>query len=128
MMYDLFLHVVDTAVYLAEGPLHGAVKLVEENGHLKRAILQLETEQTTIVCSMDLHWGQYRNFEVTSPTGTYRLENLTDANIGKEVLPNGYCFHSGYSKPQEQELKQEKVYESHALCEEMLRQQQRHVL
>lgn len=32
-------------------------KLVEENGHLKRAILQLETEQTTIVCSMDLHSG-----------------------------------------------------------------------
>ena len=49
-------------------------KLVEENGHLKRAILQLETEQTTIVCSMDLLWGQYRNFEVTSPTGTYRLK------------------------------------------------------
>ena len=85
-------------------------------------------------------------FEVTSPTGTYRLENLTHLTIQteeeyqvkrweigrqhwkKEVLPNGYCFHSGYSKPQEQELKQEKVYESHALCEEMLRQQQRHVL
>ena len=85
-------------------------------------------------------------FEVTSPTGTYRLENLTHLTIQteeeyqvkemgdwtptleKEVLPNGYCFHSGHSKPQEQELKQEKVYESHALCEEMLRQQQRHVL
>lgn len=122
-------------------------KLVEENGHLKRAILQLETEQTTIVCSMDLHSGaNTETFEVTSPTGTYRLENLTHLTIQteeeyqvkemgdwtptleKEVLPNGYCFHSGHSKPQEQELKQEKVYESHALCEEMLRQQQRHVL
>ena len=48
--------------------------------------------------------------------------------LEKEVLPNGYCFHSGHSKPQEQELKARKVYESHALCEEMLRQQQRHVL
>ena len=118
MMYDLFLHVVDTAVYLAEGPLHVVQsKLVEENGHLKRAILQLETEQTTIVCSMDLHSGaNTETFEVTSPTGTYRLENLThltiqteeeyqvrdgrlDANIGKKrFLPNGYCFHSGHSK------------------------------
>lgn len=50
-------------------------KLVEENGHLKRAILQLETEQTTIVCSMDLHSGaNTETFEVTSPTGTYRLK------------------------------------------------------
>ena len=92
-------------------------KLVEENGHLKRAILQLETEQTTIVCSMDLHSGaNTETFEVTSPTGTYRLENLTHLTIQteeeyqvkemgdgrqhwkKEVLPNGYCFHSGHSK------------------------------
>ena len=42
-------------------------KLVEENGHLKRAILQLETEQTTIVCSMDLHSVNTETFEVTSP-------------------------------------------------------------
>ena len=93
-------------------------KLVEENGHLKRAILQLETEQTTIVCSMDLHSGaNTETFEVTSPTGTYRLENLTHLTIQteeeyqvkemgdwtptlekKRFLPNGYCFHSGHSK------------------------------
>ena len=60
-------------------------KLVEENGHLKRAILQLETEQTTIVCSMDLHSGaNTETFEVTSPTGTYRLENLTHLTIQTE--------------------------------------------
>ncbi|MGH2182943.1 Gfo/Idh/MocA family protein, partial [Enterococcus faecalis] len=53
-------------------------KLVEENSHLKRAILQLETQQTTIVCSMDLHTGaNTETFEVTSPTGTYLLANLT---------------------------------------------------
>ncbi|EGO5064095.1 gfo/Idh/MocA family oxidoreductase, partial [Enterococcus faecalis] len=149
MMYDLFLHVVDTAVYLAEGPLHVVQsKLVEENGHLKRAILQLETEQTTIVCSMDLHSGaNTETFEVTSPTGTYRLENLTHLTIQTEeeyqvkemgdwtptLEKRGFyqmvtAFIQAIQKPQEQELKQEKVYESHALCEEMLRQQQRHVL
>lgn len=149
MMYDLFLHVVDTAVYLAEGPLHVVQsKLVEENGHLKRAILQLETEQTTIVCSMDLHSGaNTETFEVTSPTGTYRLENLTHLTIQTEeeyqvkemgdwtptLEKRGFyqmvtAFIQAIQKPQEQELKQEKVYESHALCEEMLRQQQRYVL
>ncbi len=63
MMY-IYLHVVDTAVYLAEGPLHVVQsKLVEENGHLKRAILQLETEQTTtrLFYGFTL-WGLYRNF------------------------------------------------------------------
>ena len=61
----------------------------------------------------------------------YQVKEMGDwtPTLEKEVLPNGYCFHSGrFQKPQEQELKQEKVYESHALCEEMLRQQQRHVL
>ncbi|HDT8150044.1 TPA: gfo/Idh/MocA family oxidoreductase, partial [Enterococcus faecalis] len=135
--------------YLAEGPLHVVQsKLVEENGHLKRAILQLETEQTTIVCSMDLHSGaNTETFEVTSPTGTYRLENLTHLTIQTEeeyqvkemgdwtptLEKRGFyqmvtAFIQAIQKPQEQELKQEKVYESHALCEEMLRQQQRHVL
>ena len=122
-------------------------KLVEENGHLKRAILQLETEQTTIVCSMDLHSGaNTETFEVTSPTGTYRLENLThltiqteeeyqvkrdgrlDANIGKRGFTKWLLLSFRPFKTARARVKARKVYESHALCEEMLRQQQRHVL
>ena len=121
-------------------------KLVEENGHLKRAILQLETEQTTIVCSMDLHSGaNTETFEVTSPRylslGKFnafdhpnrrripsKRDGRLDANIGKRFYQMVTAFIQAIQKPQEQELKQEKVYESHALCEEMLRQQQRHVL
>ena len=121
-------------------------KLVEENGHLKRAILQLETEQTTIVCSMDLHSGaNTETFEVTThrylSLGKFnafdhpnrrripsKRDGRLDANIGKRGFTKWLLLSFRPFKTARARVKARKVYESHALCEEMLRQQQRHVL
>lgn len=149
VIYDLFLHVLDTAVYLIDEPIgHVQTRIIEENGMLKRAILHLETEKTTVICTMDLLSGaNTETFEVTSPTGTYRLENLTNLTVKtaeqtvvKELgdwtptlEKRGFyqmvtAFIQGVNDPANANLKQAAIYSSHELCGEMLYQRQRHVL
>jgi virulence factor len=149
VIYDLFLHVIDTAVYLLDQPL-GQVytNIVEEKGQLKRALLHLETATTSVLCTMDLVSGaNTESFEVTSPQGTYLLENLTQLTIKtaeqttiKEMgdwtttlEKRGFQqmvtqFLAALTAPEAVNLRQEHVYTSHELCKKMLLEKQRHVL
>lgn len=149
MIYDLFLHVVDTAVYLLDGPIQQVqTKIIETDGELQRAFLHLETEQTTAICSMDLLSGaNTETYQVTSLQGTYHLENLTELTIQnaegirKESFSDwattlekrGFdplirSFIAGVKAQNSGRLKQENVFLSHELCSKMLRDHQKHVL
>ncbi|MGX7352562.1 gfo/Idh/MocA family oxidoreductase [Enterococcus canis] len=82
-IYDLFIHVVDTLLYLLDDPLIKVDStIVEEAGVLQRVILQAHTATTTGIASMDMQAGANReSYEVTSSGGSYLLENLTDLHF-----------------------------------------------
>lgn len=149
VIYDLFLHLVDTAVYLLDDDVcHVQSKIIEEAGFLKRAFLQLETKTTTVICGMNLFAGaNTETFQLMSAEGTYVLDNLTDLTIktgqqteiktfddwtetlwkrGFQQMVNG--FIQAVRTGNQQILKQEQTLLSHELCGEMLRQHARHVI
>ncbi|MGX7419332.1 Gfo/Idh/MocA family protein [Carnobacterium gallinarum] len=90
-IYDMFIHVLDTAVYLLDDPiLKTSYHVVEEKGELKNCVMQLITAKTVCVASMNYVSGANSEvMEVMSPTGTHRVVNLTDYSsneLGKEQV------------------------------------------
>lgn len=79
-IYDMFIHVLDTAAYLLDDPiLKTSYHVVEEKGELKNCVMQLITAKTVCVASMNYVSGANSEImEVMSPTGTHRVVNLTD--------------------------------------------------
>lgn len=149
VIYDLFLHVADTLVYLLDDDIRQVqTKIIEKNGLLKRAILHVETETTTAIASMNLYAGaNTETYQVTSPEGTLVLENLTDLTIQNPLVTQQKKFGDwtttvekrGFQQMVEEfikavqtnddtYLKQEKVFTSHELCAQMLRKHQEHIL
>lgn len=143
VMYDLFLHAVDTAVYLLDDPITSfQSKLIEEKGDLKRAILQIETLQTTALVTMNLCSGANTEiYQVMSDTGTHLLENLTNYTIQtantteqkvhgdwvstlekRGFLPMIEAFIAEVKGEKQNDLRQEKVLVSHELCAEMVKE------
>ncbi|MER2226597.1 MAG: Gfo/Idh/MocA family oxidoreductase [Carnobacterium sp.] len=94
-IYDLFIHVVDTALFLLDEPVtqtHFSIK--EENGELKTCVLHLTTEHSECIATMNYVSGaNFESVEVQSPTGTHRVVNLTDYEIEtaeyKQIVPFG---------------------------------------
>ena len=82
-IYDLFIHVVDTALFLLDEPItqtHFTVK--EEAGNLVSCVLHLTTEHTECIATMNYISGaNAESVEIQSPTGTHRVVNLTDYEI-----------------------------------------------
>lgn len=79
-IYDMFIHVVDTALYLLDGPVTvTSYQVTEENGELKNCVVHLATETMVCVASMNYVSGaNHESVEVHSPTGMHRVVNLTD--------------------------------------------------
>lgn len=79
-IFDLFIHVVDTALYLLDEPVEEiSHRLYEEEGQLKSCVLQLKTAHTICVASMNYVSGaNLETAEVQSTEGTYRVTNLTE--------------------------------------------------
>lgn len=146
MIYDLFLHVIDTAVYLLDEPVIKMTSKINETlGKFETAILQLETEHATAIVTMDVNsGGNTEIYQVTSPMGTYTLQDLTNLSIIKgrqQVQPTfndwattlnkrGFeqaveSFLVGVSKNDPELFRQQSVYFSHEICRDMLSQQQR---
>ncbi|MGX7148047.1 Gfo/Idh/MocA family protein [Enterococcus ureasiticus] len=149
VIYDLFLHVADTLVYLLDDEIgHVQTKIIEENNQLKRALLHVETETTTAIASMNLYSGaNTETYQLTSPEGTLVLENLTDLTIKNQLGTQQKNFGDwsttlekrGFQQMVEEfikavqtndgtRLKQEKVFTSHELCAQMLQKHQEHIL
>ncbi|GGC75885.1 Gfo/Idh/MocA family protein [Enterococcus wangshanyuanii] len=149
VIYDLFLHVADTLVYLLDDPIRQVqTKVIEEKGFLKRAVLQVETETTTAIASMNLFAGaNTETYQVMSDEGTYILENLTDLTIKSDqrveqksfgdwtptLEKRGFqqmvtTFIAAMENQEIEALRQEDIFTSHELCAKMIRQHQQHIL
>lgn len=79
----MFIHVVDTALFLLDEPvIQTNFSIKEENGELKTCVLHLTTEHTECIATMNYNSGaNFESAEVQSPTGTHRVVNLTDYEI-----------------------------------------------
>ncbi|MDA3972932.1 Gfo/Idh/MocA family oxidoreductase [Enterococcus thailandicus] len=151
VVYDLFLHLVDTAVYLLDEPITQVnSKIIEKNDYLELALLHLETANQTAILTMDLRSGaNTEQYQVTSKQGTYEVRNLTQMTIqqegqtrqkefgdwtntlekrGFEPMIMAFFEQIQHTHPNNQQLKQTGVYQSHELCEQMIRTQLRHLL
>ncbi|MGP6140134.1 MULTISPECIES: Gfo/Idh/MocA family protein [unclassified Jeotgalibaca] len=82
-IYDLFIHILDTALYLLDDPIIASQsRITEEDGKLKRVWLCLETEQTTAIVSMNYEAGaKQEKIEVQSLAGIHRVTDLTELQI-----------------------------------------------
>lgn len=149
VIYDLFLHVIDTMVYLLDDPISSIqTKLIEEHGELKRALLQVETPTTTAIASMNLFAGaNTETFQVASKEGTYVLEELTELTIKsvdnnqKETFGDwmttlekrGFkqmveSFIQAVYTGDSSELRQENIFLSHEFCAKILHDHHQHIL
>ncbi len=149
VIYDLFLHVADTLVYLLDDSIRQVqTKIIEEKGFLKRAVLQVETETTTAIASMNLFAGaNTETYQLMSDEGTYTLENLTDLTFrtiqGTEqkgfgdwtptLEKRGFqqmvtTFIAAIENQEIETLRQADIFTSHELCTKMIRQHQQHIL
>lgn len=139
LVYDLFLHLVDTAVYLMPGTprlVYGNLQVSQNN--LEYATMLLASETTSATLTMDLKSGaNYERYEVTSPSETLILENLTNLTELKQqgtLQLSGddwqtTLFKRGFEAlvtqfltavKEKQPLSQEKILLSHQLCAELL--------
>lgn len=83
MLYDLFIHPLDTALYLlGENSQITSCKVIENEGTLNRVWIMLETETTSCLVSVNcLAGANEETIEVHSPTGIVKLDNLTELNV-----------------------------------------------
>lgn len=147
-IYDLFIHLVDTAVYLLDDEIMNVhSKIREEKGQMTYAQLLLSTPTTECILSMDLvSGGKMERYQVNSPEQTMILNQLTDLTIKRGQKEEVQRFDDwtttlekrGFEqlvihfiaalKGEEVDLRQENVLLSHELCEQMIRQHIRHQL
>lgn len=96
-LFDLFIHPLDTALFLADelpiaGQFHYHVSN-EYKSQLRQVTVTLETKTSTIVSSMNLQSGSRREvMEVQLADATYHLENLDDLTIyqGNQVTKDTF--------------------------------------
>lgn len=147
-IYDLFIHLVDTAVYLLDDEIMSVhSKLREEKGQMVYAQMQLSTATTECILSMDLmSGGKLERYQVSSPEQTMILEQLTDLRIKRGQIEEVQRFGDWTTTLEKRgfqqlvqtfiaalqgkaiDLRQENVLLSHELCAQMLRQHIRHQL
>lgn len=140
--YDLFLHVIDTALYLLDEEIEQVhAQGVINEGLLHQAHLTIQTATTQASLHMDLASGvNQERYQVTASGGNYELQELTQliqttqeskqefrGNDWETTLtkrgfqPMFQAFLTAISgKPAD--LKQERILESHQLCQSFLQQ------
>lgn len=82
-LFDLFLHPLDTALYLLDSQLEAATFSYHlEEGLLSQVSVTLRAGNTSAVAAMNLQSGSRREImEVQTPQATYQLKNLEDMRI-----------------------------------------------
>ncbi|EOH98104.1 Gfo/Idh/MocA family protein [Enterococcus pallens] len=148
-IYDLFIHLVDTGVYLLDGDV-GEVhtKIYEEAGKMTYARMLMTNATTEAYLTMDLRSGaKTERYQVTSPEKTLILDQLTDLSSKENTIETiqrfgdwtstlekrGFeqmvmAFLSALNGEEAPDLKQQHVLLSHRLCQEMINQHIRHEL
>ncbi|MDN6639187.1 MAG: Gfo/Idh/MocA family oxidoreductase [Tetragenococcus halophilus] len=142
-LFDVFLHLVDTAVYLLDDSIQSfSSDICETTQHLEIAALKLETKQTTSLLTMDNKSGaNQENYQLSTAQGTYHLANLTKLTNQKgrqeevesfndwenTLVKRGFhpmvqAFLTALKTRSVADLRQENIYDSHKICTEMLKQ------
>ncbi|MHC5373456.1 Gfo/Idh/MocA family protein [Enterococcus sp. LJL120] len=148
-IYDLFSHVIDTAVYLLDGPIQLIdSRVVEKAGQLEFVTATLSTPTSTAFVTMDYRSGANTEiFQVTGPEKTLILDDLTNltmiegekrsqkafGNWDTTLFKRGFeqmvtSFISAVDLGDDRFLRQEKVLLTHEICGEIIAQHQRHLL
>ncbi|MDR0898793.1 MAG: Gfo/Idh/MocA family oxidoreductase [Lactobacillaceae bacterium] len=140
VLYDLFIHPLDTAIYLLDEPIIDFDSHIQENnGLLESAYVILKTPTTTAIVSMNLMSGaNLETFQVQAPSGTYTVDNLSTLKIddgestkliapsnwqtnlttrGFEPMVISFIAHLG---GEDVDLRQENVLVSHQIIRRML--------
>ncbi|MFW8052098.1 Gfo/Idh/MocA family protein [Vagococcus fluvialis] len=138
---DMFLHLVDTAVYLLDDSdiKIESIKMVGDK-FLEYAIVQLATKETTAIVSMDMKSGAHTEiFRSTSPDGVTQVTNLgaTTLETPKHtqhlntsdwtptLVTRGFdgmvkAFLSFLQTGDKSVLRQDNVLLSHQICQKVL--------
>ena len=79
-IYDLFLHIVDTANYLLDEEIIAMTSYIKScDQHLEFASMTLETAHSLAHLTMDMFAGaNQENYQITTKNGTYHLKNLME--------------------------------------------------
>ncbi|NQP58891.1 Gfo/Idh/MocA family oxidoreductase [Streptococcus suis] len=79
-LFDLFIHPLDTALYLLDDqPLSATYSYLLDNGQLSQVLVTLHSKQTSVLASMNLRAGSRREImEVQTPQATYQVKNLEE--------------------------------------------------
>ena len=79
-IYDLFLHIVDTANYLLDEEIIAMTSHIKScEQHLEFASMTLETAHSLAHLTMDMFAGaNQENCQITTKNSTYHLKNLTE--------------------------------------------------
>ena len=79
-IYDLFLHIVDTANYLLDEEIIAMTSHIKScEQHLEFASMTLETAHSLAHLTMDMFAGaNQENYQITTKNGTYHLKNLME--------------------------------------------------
>jgi len=143
-IFDVFLHLVDTAVYLLDDPIQTFLSDISETKQnlLETALLKIKTKQTTALLSMDAKSGaKQESYQLTTENGSYYLRNLTQFTSQKGTqeqtetfddwentlfkrgfYPMVQAFLQSLQTRSVNNLRQENIYNSHKICAEMLKQ------
>lgn len=142
-IFDLFLHLVDTAVYLLDEPIEQMTSHIQTlpDSLLSFASMTLQTKNSLAHLTMDMYSGaNQERYSVTSKQGTYQVDNLVDwqemrNNQLKQSTFSDWdttLYKRGFETVVEDFLellltdapiqKQETSLLSHQLCAEMLHQ------
>lgn len=78
-IYDLMIHVIDTALYLMDEPLHDqSTRMIVDQGNLQQVYVTLNSEHEHADASMNLHSGL--NFETTTVQTNQTRQIVTNLN------------------------------------------------
>ncbi len=88
--YDMMIHVIDTALHLLdEEIIEIDTKLIEKNNHFQRAIVNIETQNTSLIATMNMESGANKEiFEVMSKD---HVATLFDLNTYTITTPTKQC-------------------------------------
>ena len=143
-IYDLFLHIVDTANYLLDEEIIAMTSYIKScDQHLEFASMTLETAHSFAHLTMDMFAGaNQENYQITTKNGTYHLKNLTKMTQYNQSGITVTCFNDwqttlekrGFEQAVNQfidlleqgnyQYVQEKSLLSHELCAQMLKNYQ----
>lgn len=148
-IYDLFIHLVDTGVYLLNGEVdHVESNIRQEDGKMTCARILLRNSSTEAYLTMDLKSGaKAERYQVTNASKTLILDQLTDLTIKEGTTTTlkhfgdwtttlekrGFeqlvlAFLAALQGAEPAVMKQDHILLSHRLCQEMINQQIRHQL